>query len=45
MQNFLDYIEKYVKLSQEEIDLFSEGLVIREFKKKEIILHGGEIAN
>lgn len=45
MQNFLNYINRFVELSQEEFHLFQQGLKIRTFRKKEMILNEGELAN
>lgn len=45
-RTFLEFLNKYIPLSQEEYDtLILPGIVKRKFEKKSIITHAGEIEN
>ena len=43
--NFLvDYFSQYIKLSEEEVELIKQEDIIREYKKDDMLLREGEIA-
>ena len=44
METFLEFINNHIPLEPEEIEMFTQGLKVRTFKKKEIILSEGQIA-
>jgi CRP-like cAMP-binding protein len=45
MEEFLNFLNKYIKLNQEEMNLLSESLRVLNFSKKEVIQKAGDTAN
>ncbi|RZK20740.1 MAG: Crp/Fnr family transcriptional regulator [Flavobacterium sp.] len=43
MQNFIDHIKKYISLTEEEIQILSNGVKILTVKKKQFLLEEGKI--